>query len=126
MDVMGVESDRGGIEAVLAAESIEATNIRGEELGENVLPTRLRGQDVDLGDNSWGAALLGEIVQRFGNDLWRETRNRHQDLSKPNHLRSPSCWQALHTICGKADACYGPSEGGYTLAMYHGEMTYVK
>ena len=77
-----------GIEVVLTTEGIKATNIRGEELGENPPPARLRGQDVDLSENNRRVALLGEIVQRFGNDLWRETRNRHQDLSKTTHRRS--------------------------------------
>ena len=88
MDVLGVEGDGAGIEVVLTTQGIKATNIRGEELGENPLPARLRGQDVDLSENNRRVALLGEIVQRFGNNLWRETRNRHQDLSKTTHRRS--------------------------------------
>src|SRR5882724_11677868 len=89
MDVLGVEGDGGGIEVVLAAEGIEAAVIRGKKIAQNPLPAGLCGQDMDGGDGHRRVALLGEIVQRLSDQLRRQTRDRHENLSPGIHPRYP-------------------------------------
>jgi hypothetical protein len=59
------------MEVVLAAEGTEAAIIWGEKIGQNPLLAELCGQNMDLGDGYRRVALLGEIVQRLSDHLWR-------------------------------------------------------